>query len=272
MKELKTVEKKGLPDIKGRWRLTYTKKGNNTVFGGYGLSPYPNPRNGEMIPLINIASKRTMIQYMVDRVQKLLNPNIPQDLVYIEWLIHHPEVQIEGYDQFGEEYKALKKSGTGIKLIALDYQEMNEVDNEEFIDELIGRISLNSGTNAIGLKKIKVILHSIGRSYRDVRYIRDASKEKKFLRRTLKTFVRSSIENAELVYQAIENIDGLKNEYYIAEMLRLKVFTHSGGQFRYQGTPIAVSTAKIAFVWASEPETFLEHKKAMELAQVNELR
>jgi len=267
-----TVEKKGLPNIKGRWQLVYTPKNPENIFGGKGLMPYKNPRTGEKIPLVDIYSGRAIQQYMVDKLQKILNPQIPQDLVYIEWLIHHPQVIIEGYDEFPKEYKANKQDNSNIKLIALDYQEMSEIEDEEFIDKLVGRLSQEGGVTALSLEKFKVILHSIGRSYRDERYSSDPSKEKKFLRKTLKAFVRSSIKNAEHVSKQIDELDGLRNEYYIAEMLRLKVFTHQNGQFRYQGTPIAASTAKIAHVWETEPDTKVAHRKALELAQIEELR
>jgi len=272
--ETKTVEKKknGLVGIKGRWKLTYNQKNKENLFGGYGLSPYKNPRTGAKIPLIDVYSGRVIQQYMVDKLSKILNPSVPQDLKYIEWLIHHPEVWVEGYEDFGPEYKALKNPGARIKLIALDYQEMSEIEDEEYIDKLVGRIVQDGGVHAIGLEKLKVLLHSIGAQYRDSRYMRDTDKEKKFLRKTLKAFVRSSIKNAELVQKNLDEIDGLKNEYYISEMVRLKVFTHSGGSYRYKGSPLAVSTAKIAHVWESEPETRIEHIRAMELAQTEELR
>ena len=270
--ETKEKKKGGLVGIKGRWRLTYKQKNSDNLFGGYGLSPYNNPRTGEKIPLINISSGRIVHQYMIDKLSKTLNPNIPQDLRYIEWLIHHPEVFVEGYDDFGPEYKALKTGAGRIKLIALDYQEMTDIEDEEYIDKLVGRIVLEGGVHAISLEKLRVVLHSIGSQYRDARYITDKDKEKKFLRKTLKTFVRSSIENAELVAKNLDEIDGLRNEYYISEMIRTKVFTHSGGMFRFNGSPLAVSTAKIAHVWESEPETRLEHIRALEVAQTEELR
>ena len=270
--ETKEEKRRHLPDIKGRWKLTYKQLNPENHFGGYGLAPYVNPRTGKKIPLIDLASGRVVQQYMIDKLQKHLNPQIPQDLIYIEWLIHHPLVWIEGYDKFGEEYKNLKTPGGRIKLIALDAQEMDEIEDEEFIDRLIGRLTEDGGVKAIGLEKLKIILHSIGKQYRDARYMKDKKRETKFLRKTLKAFVRSSIENAELVQKSIDELDGLKNDYHIAELLRLKVFSYASGQFRYQGTPIAVSAARIAQVWESEPDTKLEHMRALELAQIEELR
>lgn len=266
----KTV-KKGLPNITGRWKLTYERKSKTNEFYGYGLTSYPNPRTGRKIPLIDLASQRVIGQYLIDKESKILYPNRPQDLRTIEWLIHHPEVWVEGYDQFPEEYRRLKNQGSRIKLIALDFQEMKEIENEEFIDALVSRITLNGGQKALGLEKLKVLLHASGLRYRDARYMTDKDKEKKFLRKILKNYVRSSIEAAEVVAKNIDQIDGHRGEYLIAEMIRLKVFTHGGGQFRYRNAPVAASTAKIMHVWESEPETKLEHMSALEKASLAEV-
>lgn len=276
MEETKTVKKStakgGLPNIKGRWKLTYTPINKLKEFGGRGLSSYNNPRTGQKIPLIDLASRREISQYMVDRLSKILNPQVPQDLVYIEWLIHHPNVVVEGYDEFPEIYKQRKNNNSQIKLIALDYQEMTEIEDEEYIDKLVGRLSLDGGSQAIGLEKLKIVLASLNMTYRDARYISDPKKEKSFLRKTLKNYVKGSIKQAELVQAKLDDIDNLKNEYYVTEMARLGILKFESGMWKYHGKPLAVSVPKIAHIWSTEQATKEEMIRELEAALIEELR
>ena len=73
--------------------------------------------------------------------------------------------------------------------------------------------------------------------------ISDAAKEKQKLRKRLKDFVRSSVENAQKVNMIIENLTAAKSEYEIQEMIRVGMITHRDGMFHHKGNTIDICRA-----------------------------
>ena len=245
-----------LPGIQGKWKLSYKPKGSNGAmgFGGLTLNEYTNPKTGQKLYRRD-PSNKPLAYYMLDKIQVFLFPDTnPQDRLDIEWMIHHPEVIVEGYDKVPIEYKRIKKKGSQITLVALDYQEMNEIEEEDFIDKLIGYISDDS-VRGLGIKKIRYILSALGKNYKDARFIDSVSKEKKALRKTLKNYTRASYENAKKVKEIIDNLEEAQIGFELKEMSRLRVITSdSNGMYKFNGLPLGIGPSGILGAWQREPE------------------
>ena len=112
-------------------------------------------------------------------------------------------------------------------------------EEEDYVDKIIGIISLDGGKNSIGLDRLRYISAYLNLPYMDSRY--DATIEKKALRSKLKSFVRKSMDNARLVEYAINHISEAQDHFEYKEMLRLKVLIPKGGVLRYNGIPIGSS-------------------------------
>jgi len=259
MELTKTKEKsKRLKDISGKWKLEYHPTGTMGAenFGGYTLHEFLNPKNHKTIYRRN-PNGQAISYYMVAKILTIFRPDEnPQDKLDVEWLIHHPEVKVQGYKNVPIEYAKAKQDSAKLTLIALDYQELDDIDEADYIDKLIGRISQTSGVHAIGLSKIRYILSELNRTYRDERYVTDAVVEKKLLATQLKTFVRKSMDNAKAVNKILldDNMESARVNYEIKEMIRLNIITtNTNGMFKYDGLPIGTSVAGILNMWENEP-------------------
>jgi len=241
-------------EITGRWLLTYEIKNNQgpMAFGGKHLSPYPNPYTQQKTWRKSV-NGTALNGLMMDRLSKIYLPDeYPQDKLDVNWLIMHPEVKVEGVKDLDPKIVSAK-TGMQITLKCLDYVVMQDIEDEDFIDRVIGRLTLDGGTQAIGLEKLRYVLAALGQSYYDNRY--EGAAEKKMLRSKLKTWTRKSIENARLVQEAIDSMDESQDNYYFKEMLRFKVLVPSNGVYKFQNTPIGANESAVNAFFSNHPDT-----------------
>jgi len=251
-----TTGKGNLNKYVGVWKLTY--KPINTLgadaFGGLTLGVYKNPKTLQDLPRMN-PNGLALSYLMISKLNTLLHPDEDaQDRLDVEWLIHHPEVIVEGYTDLPEVYKKAKRSNAQLTLTALDFQEQTEIEEEDFIDKLISKIVVDKGPQALSMKKIKYILAELDKAYIDTRFISNPAVEKKALKSSLKTYVKKSYDNAKKVSAILDHIETAKTTYELKEMIRLRIITESNGMFKYQNIPLGVSIIGVISAWEKEPE------------------
>lgn len=252
-------------EIKGKWRLEYTvgNSQGSAAFGGYHLPIYPNPFTGQKTFLKNVDNK-AIKGYLIDKINTPFNPDTDGNHKYlISWLICHPEVRVEGVNDLPQEILS-KKKGSKIRLVYLDFEELNKFEEEDYIDKLIGLLSLDLGKNMISLAKLRYILAYLDLPYREPRY--EVTAEKKALRSKLKSWVRKSHANAKAVNSAIENMDDAQNAYEFKELIREKILTPHFGVYKFRQTPIGGSLEAVTTFFNAHPEVKTEaltllHKK-----------
>lgn len=245
-------------DIKGSWILTYTVRNSQgaTAFGGYQLSGYANPFTGEKTMLRNV-DRQAFSGYMIDKLLKRLDPsNNENDRLLISWLICHPEVEVVGVKDLDKAILS-KKTATNIKLTYSDYQEIDRLEEEDFIDKLVGVISFDAGKNSLNMSKLRYILAYLNMTYRDPRF-EDESSEKKALRSRLKSYARKSIECAREIYRAIDNLSEAQDAYEFKEMVRLKVLTLEHSIYKFRRTPVGSNFETVNVFFQNHPEVKTE--------------
>jgi hypothetical protein len=243
--------------IKGNWRLIY-KVGNSqgsSAFGGYHLPVYPNPFTSQKTYLKN-ADDKALNGYLIDKVAKMLKPDEDVNEKHlVSWLICHPEVKLKGINDVDQEILSKKRSSK-ITLECLDINEMDKFQEEDYIDKLIGLLTLDFGKNALSILKIRYVMAYLGMTYREPRY--EGNVEKSALRSRLKSFAKSSYENAELVNGAITDMDDAQNMYEFKELVRLKILNMINGVYKFQNAPIGSDYASVNAFFSNHPEVKTE--------------
>lgn len=234
--------------LNGRWELTYklVNSEGERGFSGKTISVYTDAITGKARFLYDLDGN-ILNGFLIDRVKKIYKPSEdPLHRNIIDWLIGHPEVGIEeGHVKIDSRYQKRKDGNPRIKLVNLDHIETVDLEEEDYIDKLIGRVSLDSGTLSIGLDKLRFILSAIDRPYFEAKHMNNPSKEKQFLRKSLKDFIRSSFKNAELVNQVLDDLSAAKLRYEIKELKRLEILDFVNGMYKYHGQPIGSSVESV---------------------------
>ncbi len=243
---LSTVKKK--ENLLGVWRLTYklTNRMGPQGFTGRLISSYSDPLTGKDRHYYNESGVKQP-GYFITRQTTILEPRTNRQHAHIvDFLLGHPKVFVEReHADINEAYVQKKQSNPRLSLVNLDYQEVGNIMNEDYIDKLIGQISLDKGPQAIGLAKLRFILAKLNLKYRDDKYVNDKKVEKPKLRQRLKAFVRKGIDNAEIVYGILENLTNAQYEYEIKECIRLQILTNHGGVFRYKEVSLGVTLESV---------------------------
>lgn len=248
--------------IKGTWRLEYKLKNSLKVegFGGRNLAEYPDPVTGKTRKLVDV-NGRVKLGYWIDKLKIDFDPsNNPQHKLDLDFLIGHPFVGLQineiGQSNVDASYFARKDDNPDITLVNLDYEVVTDLKEEDFIDKLVGKISLDSGVNSISLEKLRWILSHFGLGYREDSVTSNKGIEKQKLKRRLKTYVRSSYINAQKVEKLLEDLSMAKYKYEIKEMLRLNILTINGGMYLYKGNGLGVSDDSVITLFQNDPEFY----------------
>lgn len=249
-------------DVTGRWKLTY-KTTNNigpSAFGGKHLPVYPSPFDSKKTYRRSVDDK-PLKGFMMDRLSIDLFPDENLDHKHlVNWLICHPEVAVVGVPNIDSRILK-KKEVCKITLTCVDYLEISDIDEDDFIDKVNGRLSVEGGPQAVGLDRLRYILASLNMTYRNDRY--EKKIEKKVLRKSLKNFVRSSVENARIVDALIEDHDNAKDHFIFKEMIRTNVIVNIGGVYKFQNTPLGITEDKTI--------QFLTNNPDLKISMVSEL-
>lgn len=255
-----------LPGIKGKWRLMYKAKGSRGIenFGGVTIHDYQSPMTHQPVYRRDGTGKVLPTYFMDKPIKDLYPDRNVQDKLDVAWLLHSPQVVVQGYDQVPEYYLEQKIDSANIYLVAVDYQELNEIEQDDYVDKLIGRISEEGGRNAIGLDRLRKILSAVGLSYRDQRYSEKPSTEKSVLKKRLKTFIRAKYDNAKEVNKILANMEYYEVEFLLKEMVRMKVIVQGAhGVYKYNEIPFGTHLSSVIDFWHTAPEIKVEMEKEL---------
>ena len=247
--------------IKGKWQLTYklTNELGINGFSGKMLGAYRDPLTA-MNRELRKANGLLELGFFLQDVHQILDPERnPDHRLLVDWLVGHPEVGIDNKQcRLPKEWLSHKISNPRFKLINLDHQDVVDLEEEDYIDKLIGIVSLDTGNKAIGIEKLRHVLSRLDLSYRDEKYITDPVIEKKKLRKRLKTFIRSSYDNAKKVSTILDNLQSAKIIFEVKEMLRLGILFNSRGTYMYEGNPIGISYESLIAYFENNPEFYIK--------------
>lgn len=252
--------------INGTWKLSYrtTNRLGAAGFTGRFLSSYPDAITGEDRHLEDVNGK-WVSGYFIEKIITMFNPSKNKhDRKVVDWLVGHPLVGIEvKQTKLSQQYLDGKEVNPRMVLLNMDYEEVENLEEEDEIDKLIGIISLDKGVQSIGLKKLRWILAALNMNYRDAKYITKPELEKQKLRKALKTYVRSNIESARKVKLMLENLDHAQFKFELKEMISVGVLAISNGMYLYLGNPLGTSEESVKEYFNNNPELYTELTKKL---------
>lgn len=268
---VRTVKNDGL--IKGRWKLTYTlvNRLGSEGFSGKLISSYTDPFNGKARHLFD-PDGAFMAGFFMGRTTMILDPERnPWHTTLVDWLLGHPEVGIDNSQaKLDSKYIERKVSNPRFKIVNLDHQDVVDLVEEDYIDKLVGRISADTGSQSIGIEKLRFVLTKLGLQYRIEKLINNPSIEKQKLRKKLKDYVRESYNNAVKVNDILDNLTEAGYLYQIAEMIRFEIITVNNGMFMCKGNSIGISKESIIKYFVNTPEFYTELKLELSEKQKQE--
>ena len=241
-------------NIAGRWRLTYNVRNNlgPEAFGGYHLPNYESPFDHTTVRLRNV-NFTNLGGYLIDSIVKDLAPDKdPNIKLLLNWMIAHPEVKLKGIPDVPAEILENKKDNSQITLECRDYLEISHLDEEDYIDKVIGNLSQDKGVHAVGYDRLRYVLAQLDLPYSIPRFEKDV--EKKALRSNLKRYARQSMENARLVNSILNNIDIAKSKFEFKEMTRLHVLEFSNGLYKYNNVALGDNYDTVEVFFTNHPE------------------
>lgn len=250
-------------------------------FGGRVISHYKHPIT-QRTTYRTDPEGNVLGGYNIDKVKKFLNPkdNL-QDALDLAWLLAHPEVGVEGL-RMTNESKKFKSSNPEITLKNLDKQETQDMDEQELIDRIKGRLSEEGGPKAIGLERLKIILAHFNLNYRDLRFIKDANVEKKHLRARLKKWAEIidtnstsktyGHSNARKIQKILDKVDSYRLDYTCREMIRLGIIDYTNGYYKYNNIPFGSTFDSVIAFFTDSPEIYAEAEVALAEAWKKEIK
>ncbi len=247
--------------LTGVWKLTYnlTNRMGADGFSGRMLSSYTDPLTGAPRHLYD---EHGSMQpgYYIDRVETKFRPEVDRLHQHIvDWLVGHPLVGVEqSHTGLPEQYMNRKDDNPRILLTNLDHEEIIDLEEEDFIDRLVGRIVLDKGVNAIGIESLRFVLSKLNMTYTDSKYMNNPKIEKAKLRHRLKDYARRGVKESTAINRILDNLAEAKYEYEIKEMVRLEILYIANGMYKYESHPIGVATESVIKYFMNNPDFYGE--------------
>ena len=243
--------------LRGKWKLTYEIKNSLKAngFGSVGLSTYLHPITRRyLFPVID-GQPKAFLEF--GSPIKMYDPDEnANDRSIVNWLLNHPRVGIEGVD-LDESIKKHKDSNPDFKLVNVDLQDLTEIEEENIIDEMVGRLTYEGGKHAVGLERLKYILAKLGMSFEDRRAIQSPQVLKKILRNKVKSFVKKSAENAQTVKKILDNIEEAKKHYAIRFLTQKGAIIMSNGMLKFEGIILGMNVESAVAFLEQNPDVWL---------------
>jgi hypothetical protein len=259
IKEKRTPVVRNGKELFGTWRMVYeVEAGKAGGFGGRLLDPYDDPISGKKRMLVDPNGK-VKIGYFIEREITILDASNASHRCDLDFLIGHPRVGIQNNQVgIGSEYIARKDDNPRIKLTNLDYENIQDLEDDEYIDRLIGRLVQDTGVSAISLEKLRCVLATLNFQYKDQKYYGDNKIEKSKLRDVLKRFARADLKNAEQVNKVLDDLDHAKFVYEVKELLDQKVISFDNGMYKYNTLPIGIGIDSVIQNFKNDPDLYAE--------------
>ena len=256
---LQTVDKK--ENLLGDWRLTVEITGRMGV-GGFTaklIDSYTDPVTGKPRHYYNEHGVQ-QAGFMIEKPIVTLHPRTSRQHAHaVDFLLGHPTVFVESeHGRLNKKYQEAKQSNPRIKLVNLDHQDLDNLEDEDTIDKLVGLISLDKGSNALSTLKLQYILAALNMTYIEDKFLMGTNAQKPKLRKRLKEFVRKgeNADNAITVNRIIENLDEAKYVYQVKELLRFEIITLLDGHYKYEGHPLGVNTESVIQYFIKNPDFY----------------
>ena len=257
-KKYNYVSSEGKP--KGIWKLTYTTINRQGIegFSGRMITSYRDPVTQTERHLYNAQGEK-LIGYFLEKIVVTLNPQESLDeALLVDWLLGNPSVAIEKHQvKLNTKYLQKKEENSQIKLVNLDYEAIEDLEEEDYIDQLVGLVSKDSGPEALTLEALRFILAYLRLKYRDAKYIDQKQIEKKKLRSILKGYIRTSKSNADNFKHVLDHMDKAKFAYELKEMLRLNILEINNGTYMFNDGPIASSEQSLVAHFKHNPDFYV---------------
>lgn len=258
-KEKRTPVVRDSKKLFGNWRLTYklTNPMKSAGFGGRLLSPYNDPISGKQRVLVDV-NGNVKVGYFIERETTILNASNINERIDLDFLIGHPEIGIQNNQtHIDGAYMATKDDNPRITLTNLDYENIQDLEDDEYIDRLVGRLVQDTGTQAVSLEKLRWVLARLNMSYKDAKYYGDNKIEKSKLRDVLRRYVRTSMKNAEEVNAVLDDLDTAKYVYEIKELIDQKVLVFSNGYYKYETLPVGITIDSVIETFQKDPDLYV---------------
>lgn len=221
----------------GRWKLEVLieRKEDLEKFSLLSLDPYIHPVAGKKY-LPNIEGQPAPF-FIIDKILTRFNPeDNPLETKILDWLISHPKVDVPGM-KLDERVKN-NKSKPLVRLVNLDAQDISEMEESNVVDQMLGRLSFDTGVYAIGLEKLRYISADIGKPYKDRRYAKNANTEKNYLRKAVKDYVRRGKEEAQHVIDLVNNIENARRSFILKVLLEYGLVVKEYSIYKFEGKVI----------------------------------
>lgn len=191
----------------------------------------------------------------MDTTMKLINPD--ENIWFVtllDWLIGHPEVGVEGV-KVGKEYLSVKNTNPRFKLVNLNEQEVEKIDDNDEIDRMIGRL-VAVGPKALSLSKLRYILAGLNKPYFEYKHITKPSTEKKVLMNVIKTHVRRGTDECRQVENVLNHIEDAQWSYELRELLRYEMVVKTNGSYKYNDVPLGVEPQSVINWFKQNMDTY----------------
>lgn len=239
-------------DNQGKWKLELLIAEDQVEkFSLATLAPYEHPVLQQRY--FPSADNQPLTHFVVDKIILFFFPKENKSHRRIlDWLILHPEVQVDGLSL--NEIQLNNKVKARFKLINVDMQDFTEMEEENIIDEMVGRLSFSAGPYSVGIKKLRYASAALGLSYTDKRHSNNVESEKIHLRNKLKHFVRRKKENAIELRNILSNVDSAESMFALKVLLDKKEIIYEHGIFKYNGNILSTSLESSIGFLTNAPE------------------
>jgi hypothetical protein len=247
------------------WELNYklTNARGINGFAGLMIQNYIDPATGAMRKYVD-ENNTVYSGYWLGEVKKILDPSrYPAHKRVLEFLLGSPEVAVvRNHANMDNAYFAKKQSNPRLTLLNKTYEDLSELEDENYIDLLKGRISMEGGPKALGVDKLRWILAQLNHTYRYPKYD-TASNEKNKLRKELKKFVGQRKANAQDVYAILDNLENAKMTFICKEFVEYGIIAIVDGMFVYNNNPISGSFESLKEYMKANPDYFGKLQKRL---------
>jgi len=240
----------------GTWKLEYLIDADQVEkFSLTTLAPYEHPLSGQKyFPSQN---NQPLTHLVVDKIITHFHPDRDKSHQRIlDWLISNPEVQVDGL-KLDQKYLNNKVKAR-FTLVNLNMQDLTQMEEENIIDEMVGRLSFSGGPNSIGIKKLRYASAEVGLAYIDRRHSKNPNSEKLHLRNKLKHYVRKGKKQALEFKQIISNVENAERMFALKVLLDKKEIIYEHGIYKYNGRLLGSSLESAVGFLMSAPDIGVE--------------
>jgi len=252
-----------LKQLRGRWKLYYEI--TNTLgphgFGSVTLDPYIHPKTRLwQYPVVDNSPK---VIVEITAAETVYDPDTnPNHRSLVNWMLNHPRVMTDGVD-LDKEVLQTKEANSKFRLVNVDLQDFSEFEENNIIDQMVGRLTLTSGDMEITTKKLKYILAKLNMPFKDRRIVSNPKSERLILQNKLKSFVKKGVKEANAVKEIIENLEDARKHYYVKAMIDAGEIKVKNGMLRFKNYSLGVNIDSAVLYFENNTKEWSELQAAV---------